>query len=73
MSAGDNRFLHVLSIDGAISSTTTAGDATHPGVTIHLANGHTATVTFVRDSVGATLVLDGTTKALAAGVDRLTE
>ena len=73
MAGGDNRFLHVLSIDGAISTTTTAGDATHPGVTIHLANGHNATVTFVRDSVGATLVLDGTTKAFAAGVDRLTE
>jgi hypothetical protein len=38
-----------------------------------MSNGHTATVTFVRDSTGATLVLDGTTKSLAVGIDRLPE
>jgi hypothetical protein len=42
-------------------------------VTVHLSNGHTATVTFVRDTAGTTLVLDGTTKTLGAGVDRLPE
>jgi hypothetical protein len=73
MPGGDNRYLHVLSIDGSVSSTTAAGDATHPGVTVHLANGHTATVTFVRDTTGATLVLDNTTISLAAGVDALPE
>jgi hypothetical protein len=73
MPGGDNRYLHVLSIDGSVSSTTPAGDATHPGVTVHLANGHTATVTFTRDTAGATLVLDGTTRSLGAGVDRLPE
>ena len=73
MSGGDNRYLHVLSIDGAASSVTPAGDATHPGVTVAMSNGHTATVTFVRDDTGATLVLDGTTKSLAVGVDRLPE
>ena len=73
MAGGDNRYLHVLSIDGSVSSTAAAGDATHPGVTVHLANGHTATVTFTRDTAGATLVLDGTTIALSAGVDRLPE
>jgi hypothetical protein len=73
MSGGDNRYLHVLSIDGAVSSTAAAGDATHPGVTIQMSNGHTATITFTRDTAGATLVLDGTTKTLAAGVDRLPE
>ena len=73
LAGGDNRYLHVLSIDASISSTTSAGDAGHPGVTIHLANGHNATVTFVRDTAGATLVLDGTTQALGAGVDRLPE
>jgi hypothetical protein len=70
---GDNRYLHVLSIDGSVSSTTSAGDAGHPGVTVHLANGHNATVTFVRDTAGVTLTLDGTIQALSAGVDRLPE
>lgn len=73
MAGGDNRYLHVLSIDGSVSSTVSAGDASHPGVTVHLANGHNATVTFNRDTTGATLVLDGVTKALAAGVDTLAE
>jgi hypothetical protein len=73
MPGGDNRYLHVLSIDGSVSSTASAGDAAHPGVTVHLANGHNATVTFVRDAAGASLVLDGTTRSLAAGVDRLSE
>ena len=73
MSGGDNRYLHVLSIDGSVSSTSSAGDATHPGVTVRLSNGHTATITFNRDTTGATLVLDGTTKSLAAGVDALPE
>ncbi len=73
MAGGDNRYLHVLSIDGSVSSTTSAGDATHPGVTVQLANGHSATVTFVRDTAGAALVLDGTTISLSAGVDRLPE
>lgn len=70
---GDNRYLHVLSIDGSVSSMTPAGDATHPGVTVHLSNGHTATVTFARDSTGVALVLDGTTRSLYAGVDSLSE
>jgi hypothetical protein len=70
---GDNRYLHVLSIDGSVASTTAAGDATHPGVTVHLANGHNATVTFTRDAAGATLVLDGVTRPLGAGVDTLAE
>jgi len=73
MAGGDNRYLHVLSIDGAAPSVTAAGDATHPGVTVAMANGHSATVTFVRDTTGATLVLDGTTTSLAAGVDSLPE
>ena len=73
MPGGDNRYLHVLSIDGSVSSTTSAGDAAHPGATVNLANGHTATVTFTRDTTGATLVLDGTTKVLGAGVDKLPE
>ncbi|HEX4419534.1 MAG TPA: hypothetical protein VH165_16590 [Kofleriaceae bacterium] len=73
MPGGDNRYLHVLSIDGSVSSTVAADDATHMGVTVHLASGHNATVTFVRDTPGATLVLDGVTKTLSAGVDKLPE
>ncbi|HMG56489.1 MAG TPA: hypothetical protein VK601_23475 [Kofleriaceae bacterium] len=73
MPGGDNRYLHVLSIDGSVSSTATAGDATHPGVTVNFSNGHSATVTFTRDTAGATLVLDGVTKVLGAGLDQLPE
>jgi hypothetical protein len=73
MPGGDNRYLHVLSIDGSVSSTSAAGDAGHPGVTVRMANGHIATVTFSRDTAGATLVLDGTNNSLAAGVDSLPE
>jgi fructose-1-phosphate kinase PfkB-like protein len=73
MAGGNNRYLHVISVDGSVSSTAAAGDATHPGVTVRLANGHTATVTFARDTTGATLVLDSTTKTLAPGVDQLPE
>lgn len=73
MSGGDNRYLHVLSIDSAVSSTAAAGDPAHPGVTVQLSNGHTATITFTRDTAGATVVLDGATKTLASGVDRLPE
>ena len=70
---GDQRYLHVLSIDGSVGSTSAAGDATHPGVTIQLADGRTATVTFNKDTVGASLTLDGATTDLAAGVDALPE
>lgn len=73
MAGGDNRYLHVLSIDSAAASISTAGDATHPGVTVRTADGHTATVTFTRDTTGATLVMDGTTISLSAVVDRLSE
>ncbi len=58
---GDQRYLHVLSIDGAATSVVGAGDT---GVTVNLAGGGTATVTFSRDDVGATLVLNGATFAL---------
>jgi hypothetical protein len=73
MTGGDNRYLHVVSIDAAAAATSAAGDATHPGVTIQMSNGHTATITFNRDTTGATLVMDGTTKSLTAGVDTLPE
>ncbi len=43
------------------------------GTTIVMANGHTATVTFNRDTFGGTLTLDGVTTQLGAGVATLAE
>ncbi|MGE5185159.1 MAG: hypothetical protein ACM31C_23985 [Acidobacteriota bacterium] len=67
---GDQRFLHVLSIDGAVASASAANDST---VTVTLANQQTATITFNHDSVGATLTFGGATTSLGAGVDALPE
>jgi hypothetical protein len=67
---GDNRYLHVIGIDGAVSSSTASGAT---GVTVNLAGGHTATVTFNRDTAGGSITLDGATTTLAAGVDALPE
>ncbi|HVK82653.1 MAG TPA: hypothetical protein VM513_01030 [Kofleriaceae bacterium] len=70
---GDQRYLHVLAIDGSALGITAAGDSAHPGATIQLAGGGTATVTFNRDTVGATLTMDGQTTNLAAGVANLAD
>jgi hypothetical protein len=67
---GDNRYLHVMGVDGAVSSATANGP---DGVTIHLANGQTVEVTFDHDNAGATAVINGQTVTLAAGVDALSE
>jgi hypothetical protein len=67
---GDNRYLHVLSIDGAVSSATANGAN---GVTVQLANGETVTATFNRDTVGGELTVGGTAATLAAGVAALPE
>jgi len=73
MPGGDNRYLHVLSIDGVVASASSVSDTTHFGVTIRLTNAHTATVSFNRNTPGATLVLDGVTIPLGLGVDVLPE
>ena len=65
--AGNNRFIHVLSIDGAVTSATAAGDT----VTVHLAGGQTATVAFNHVAIGATLTYGGANVTRAAGVDTL--
>jgi len=70
VAGGDNRYLHVMSVDGAVAQTVANGA---DGVTISLANGQTVSATFARDGVGGTLVLGGQTIALAAGVDTLPE
>ena len=67
---GNNRFLHVLSIDGAVTSATASGDST---VTVKLSGGHTATIAFSHDAAGATLTYDGTSHTLGAGVDSMPE
>ncbi len=70
VTGGDNRFLHVMSVDGAATSSVANGS---DGVTVTLANGQTVSATFNRDSAGATLVLNGQTITLAATVDTLPE
>lgn len=67
---GDRRYLHVLAVDGAVSSASASGAT---GVTLNLAGGGTATVSFAADTVGATLTRNGTTTTLGAGVDTLAE
>jgi hypothetical protein len=70
VAGGDQRYLHVLAVDGAVSSTVAAGAT---GVTVNLASGQQITVTFNRDTVGGSLTIAGVTTALAAGVDTLAE
>jgi hypothetical protein len=70
VAGGDQRFLNVLSIDGAVTNASAANDST---VTVTLSNGQTATVAFNRSSIGATLTYNGASKTLAAGVDSLPE
>ena len=67
-SGGDQRYLHVLSIDGAATSITAVGAT---GARIVMSNGKTATVTFDRDAVGATMTIDGAATSLAPGVSSL--
>jgi hypothetical protein len=67
MPGGDQRYLHVLSIDGAVLSATASGDT----AAVTLSNGQTATIAFSHSAIGATLTIAGTTTHLAAGVDSL--
>ncbi|MDQ3297590.1 MAG: hypothetical protein M3619_13450, partial [Myxococcota bacterium] len=69
VAGGDQRFLHVLAVDGAVTATTAEAD----GVTITLASGGTARVRFQRDEIGGSLTLGGTTTTLDADVDSLPE
>jgi hypothetical protein len=70
VAGGDNRFLHVMGIDGAVSSATAMGAT---GVTVNLAGGGQVAVTFNRDSAGATVTIGGTTTTIGATVDVLAE
>jgi hypothetical protein len=68
--AGDNRFLHVIWIDGAVGSVISTGADT---ATVALAGGKTAVVQFSRDAIGGSLTLGGNTTTLATGLDKLPE
>ncbi len=73
VAGGNNRYLHVLSLDGAVSSAVTTGTSTQPGVTVNLAGGGQATILFNRDTPGAKITLNGTTTTLDATVQSLTQ
>ena len=70
---GDQRYLHVMAIDGSVTSTAAAGDANNPGATVTLGDGRTVTVTFHRDSIGGSLTIDGVTTALTSGLSTFSE
>jgi hypothetical protein len=65
---GDNRFLHVLWIDGAVTTVTPSTD----GATL-MVGGQTVVVQFSRDSIGGTLKIGSQTTPLGTGVDPLPE
>ncbi len=66
---GDQRYLHVLWAGSAVTS----DSAQTEGVSLQLAGGRTASVTFQRDGIGGSLSLDGQEIMLGAGVDKLAE
>jgi hypothetical protein len=66
MAGGNQRYMHVLSIDGAATNVNASGDS----VTLTV-GGKQATVAFNHDAVGATLTYNGANTTLAAGVDTL--
>jgi len=70
VAGGDQRYLHVLGVDGAVRTATAAGA---DGVTVGLTDGRQVAVTFDHDGAGATLTVDGTTLTLDATVEALAE
>jgi hypothetical protein len=65
---GDNRFLHVLWIDGAAGSVTAGTDS----VTLTV-GGQPVTATFNHDSIGGSITIGGQATTLGTGVDTLPE
>ncbi len=70
IAGGDQRYLHVLWIDGAVGTVTAQGES---GVTITFGSGSTATVQFNKDAVGGSLTVGGSSTTLSAGIDSLPE
>jgi hypothetical protein len=69
VAGGDQRFLHVLSVDNAVTTMTGSGDS----VTVTLADSTTATIAFNHSAIGATLTIGGHSTTLGSGVDTLPE
>ncbi len=65
MNGGNNRFLHVLGIDNAVTNITPVGTN---GVTVTLSNGKTVTATFHQDAIGGSLAVDGSVTVLEPGM-----
>jgi Heparinase II/III-like protein len=65
---GDNRFLHVISIDSAVDTVTPGAD----GVSLSV-DGKAVVVQFSRDGVGGSVSIGGQVTTLGAGVDTLPE
>ncbi|HEX4454656.1 MAG TPA: hypothetical protein VH143_27540 [Kofleriaceae bacterium] len=70
MAGGDNRWLHVATIDGSATNITSPDGNT---VTLTLADGTAVTLAFNADDVGATLMLGSQSITLGAGIDTLPE
>jgi hypothetical protein len=68
MAGGDNRALHVLTIDGAAVITDSMTDS----VTMTI-GGQTVTVQFNHSSIGAKVTIGNQSTTLTAGVDTLPE
>ncbi|HWO25013.1 MAG TPA: hypothetical protein VNO30_40010 [Kofleriaceae bacterium] len=66
---GDQRYVHVLWMDGAVGSVS----AQTEGAALQLPGGRTASLRFNRDSIGCYLSIDGQELTLGAGVDKLPE
>jgi hypothetical protein len=70
MAGGDNRWLHVTTIDNSATNITAPDGNT---VSLTLADGTAVTLSFNADSVGATLMLGSQSITLGAGIDTLPE
>jgi len=68
MAGGDNRFLHVIWLDGSVDNVTAGTD----GAAISV-DGKAVAVQFNRDGVGGSLSINGTSTTLGLGVDTLPE
>jgi len=68
--AGDNRFVHVLTIDHAATNIAQMGP---DGVTMTIGGNKIVTVVFNHASIGGTLTIDATTTTLGTGLDPLPE
>jgi hypothetical protein len=69
---GSSRFLHVLSVDGAVTAATPSDDGDQLGVALTV-SGAPVTVRFAADEPGGSLIIDGDAITLAPGIQVLPE